>query len=72
MTKLPARHYNLPEKSRAEIIQQLLRSFEDEPDEGIEEVWAAETEKRFQELKSGKVQSTPVEQMFSNVLSKLT
>jgi putative addiction module component (TIGR02574 family) len=62
----------LPEKSRAEIVHQLLRSFEGEPDAGVEETWAAEAEKRFQELKSGKTQSAPIEQMFSNVLSKLT
>jgi putative addiction module component (TIGR02574 family) len=61
----------LPEKSRAEIVQQLLRSFEDKPDEGIEEAWATEAEKRFQELKSGKVQTSTAEQMISNVLSKL-
>ena len=61
----------LPERSRAEIVQQLLRSFEEEPEEGVEAAWAEEAERRFQELKGGKVPSAPVDQMFTNVLNKL-
>lgn len=61
----------LPEAARAELIQQLLRSFEEKADEGVEEAWAKEAERRFIEMKEGRVEKVSAEEMFQNVLSHL-
>jgi putative addiction module component (TIGR02574 family) len=49
----------LPEEDRAELAGKLLESIEDPPDEGVEEAWAAEIERRMADYRSGRVKTIP-------------
>jgi len=49
----------LPEHDRAELAGRLLESIEDPPDEGVEEAWAAEIERRMAEYRAGRVKTIP-------------
>jgi putative addiction module component (TIGR02574 family) len=44
----------LPEKERAELAAQLLESLP--PDEGYDQEWAAEIQRRVQEIREGKAE----------------
>jgi putative addiction module component (TIGR02574 family) len=49
----------LPESERAELIGALLDSLDREVEEGVEEAWRMEIDRRARELESGAVQSIP-------------
>ncbi|HEY0142127.1 MAG TPA: addiction module protein [Thermoanaerobaculia bacterium] len=49
----------LPAEDRAELAGRLLESIEDPPDEGVEEAWAAEIERRMGEYRAGRVKTIP-------------
>jgi putative addiction module component (TIGR02574 family) len=44
---------------RAELAGLLLESIEEPPDEGVEEAWAAEIEKRMADFRAGRVKTIP-------------
>jgi putative addiction module component (TIGR02574 family) len=50
---------HLSEEDRAELAGKLLESIEDPPDEGVEEAWAAEIERRMVEYRAGRVKTIP-------------
>ncbi len=52
---------SLPEQDRADLIGALIESLDIEVEEGVEEAWRAEIERRAKELDSGAVQSIPWE-----------
>ena len=43
----------LPVEDRAELAGMLLESIEEPPDEGVEEAWAAEIERRMADYRAG-------------------
>lgn len=47
----------LPETDRAELAGLLLESIEDPSDEGVEEAWAREIERRMDEYRAGRVKT---------------
>ena len=49
----------LPVEDRAELAGKLLESIEEPPDEGVEEAWAAEIERRMAEYRAGRVKTIP-------------
>lgn len=49
----------LSEADRAELAGKLLESIEDPPDDGVEEAWAAEIERRMVEYRAGRVKTIP-------------
>jgi putative addiction module component (TIGR02574 family) len=49
----------LPMEERAELAGMLLESIEEPPDEGVEEAWAAEIERRMTEYRAGIVKTIP-------------
>ena len=49
----------LPADDRAELAGLLLESIEDEPEEGVEEAWAAEIERRMADYRAGRVKTIP-------------
>lgn len=51
----------LPEHDRADLIGALIDSLDAETEEGVEEAWRMEIERRALELDSGAVQSIPWE-----------
>ena len=52
---------SLQESDRAELIGILIRSLDSEVEEGVEEAWRIEIERRAKEIESGAVQSIPWE-----------
>jgi len=60
---------SLPVEIRAQLIDKLLRSIHPVQKE-IDELWAAEAEKRVKEIKSGKVKTTPGDEVFKKILSR--
>jgi putative addiction module component (TIGR02574 family) len=50
---------HLSEEDRAELAGKLLESIEDPSDEGVEEAWAAEIERRMLEYRAGRVKTIP-------------
>jgi putative addiction module component (TIGR02574 family) len=51
----------LPESDRVDLIGALLDSLDQEVEEGVEEAWRAEIDRRARELESGAVKSIPWE-----------
>jgi putative addiction module component (TIGR02574 family) len=49
----------LPAADRAELAGKLLESIEESADEGVEEAWAAEIERRMTDYRAGKVKTIP-------------
>ncbi len=49
----------LEEPDRAELIRVLIESLDSATEEGVEEAWRQEIERRARELDSGAVQSIP-------------
>jgi putative addiction module component (TIGR02574 family) len=60
----------LPVELRARLVDELLKSLN--PSQAkIDELWAAEAEKRVSEVESGKVQPIPGEQVFKELRKRL-
>jgi putative addiction module component (TIGR02574 family) len=51
----------LDEQDRADLIGALIESLDSEVEEGVEEAWRMEIERRAKNLESGAVQSIPWE-----------
>ncbi|HXH38924.1 MAG TPA: addiction module protein [Thermoanaerobaculia bacterium] len=49
----------LPVQDRAELAGLLLESIDDPPDEGAEDAWALEIERRMAEYRAGRVKTIP-------------
>ena len=52
---------SLQDSDRADLIGILIRSLDTEVEEGVEEAWRIEIDRRAKELESGSVQSIPWE-----------
>ena len=49
----------LPEEDRAELAGKLLEGIGESADEGVEDAWAAEVERRMAEYRAGRVKTIP-------------
>ena len=67
---LLAQVLRLPRPDRARIAERLLASIE-EPDEEVAAAWAAELERRSEELDQGAVEPIAWEEVRSELLSEL-
>ncbi len=61
---------SLPVELRARLVDELLKSLNPSQVE-MDELWAAEAEKRVDEIESGKVQPIPGEQVFRDLRKRL-
>jgi len=57
----------LPESERAEIAASLIHSLDSEPEEGVDEAWAAEIRRRIESIESGKVKLIPWEDVLGEM-----
>ena len=57
----------LGEHDRAALAGLLIESLETEPEEGVEEAWAAEIDRRIAQLDAGEVTSIPWEEVRSRL-----
>jgi putative addiction module component (TIGR02574 family) len=62
---------SLPQPARALLAQELLESLEENTDQReIDALWAAEAERRLDEIKSGKVKCIPGEVVMRRVRNR--
>jgi putative addiction module component (TIGR02574 family) len=61
----------LPLNARATLAERLLQSLDDEKFSDIEEAWIDEAEKRYQELRQGKVAGIPADEVFAQIREEL-
>lgn len=61
----------LDSRTRAGIARSLLESLDDLTESEVEELWAAEAERRDRAVDSGDLESIPAEQAFASVRSGL-
>lgn len=59
----------LPVEIRAQLVDKLLRSLHPVQKE-TDELWAAEAERRVEEIKSGKVKTIPGDEVFKKILGR--
>jgi putative addiction module component (TIGR02574 family) len=62
---------SLPLNARAALAERLLQSLDDEEFSDIDEAWIKEAEKRYQELRQGKVSGIPAAEVFSQIRDEL-
>ncbi|HEX2090837.1 MAG TPA: addiction module protein [Longimicrobiaceae bacterium] len=67
--ELEAEVLRLPSHERARLAEVLIASLEEEDE--IAQAWADEAERRYEELRSGAVESVPAEEVFANIRSRL-
>jgi putative addiction module component (TIGR02574 family) len=61
---------SLPVELRARLVDELLKSLNPSQAD-IDELWAAEAEKRVSEIESGKVKPIPGEEVFRDLRKRL-
>ena len=61
---------SLPDDDRAMLAGLLLESLEAEPDEGVDEAWAAEERKRWGEIQAGTVTAIPWEDVKAKLFAR--
>jgi hypothetical protein len=62
--------YQLPERERAILALNLIRSLEREEDSDVTDLWIEEAERRYQELKQGIVKGKPAKQVFQEARAR--
>jgi putative addiction module component (TIGR02574 family) len=63
LTQLFREAMELEDNDRATLAGLLIESLEGPEDPDVEKAWAAEVERRWQEIKSGKVKTIPWEEV---------
>jgi putative addiction module component (TIGR02574 family) len=55
---------------RAELVQQLLLSFDPDPDHRVDAAWAAEIESRYDAHERGDLAASPAEEVLARVADR--
>ncbi len=61
----------LPLQERAILISRLIKGMDELDEQELERLWLAESSRRFEEYKSGKIQAKSGEDVFRDVRTKL-
>ena len=67
---IAAEALQLPLAARADLAGQLLESLDDLSEDEVEQLWAAEAERRYAEYKAGRIEATPAEEVFARLASR--
>ena len=67
---IAAEALQLPPGARAELASQLLDSLDDLSEKEIEQLWAAEAERRYADYKAGRIEAVPAEEVFARLGSR--
>lgn len=70
-TKLEEKLLSLPCEDRIYLVEKLLKSLNSPSREEIDKAWAEESEKRIDELETGKVKTIPGEQAFQKIRNQI-
>jgi putative addiction module component (TIGR02574 family) len=62
--------FELSESDRATLAGLLIESLEPPPDSDVEALWAAEEQRRWQEIESGAVETVPWEEVRSRLFGE--
>lgn len=62
----------LPQADRAELAHELLVSLDGQPDNGVEQAWAAEIDRRLAELDSGAVEPIDADDVSRRIRDRLS
>ena len=57
----------LPLQERAELVEQLLATFQSPPDPQIDELWACEAEDRLDAYDRGEIKAVSTEEVFNRI-----
>ena len=71
LIELKAKAAQLSEAERAEFALSLLESLEDPADQGVEEAWRLEVDRRVGEIERGEVQLIPGDEVFARLRRRL-
>ena len=72
LKKLEDEAMRLPARARARLAERLLASLDEEPiDPDAERLWAAEAERRAEELASGRVKGIPADKVLRKARAAL-
>jgi putative addiction module component (TIGR02574 family) len=71
LDQLTADAMKLPLRDRVQLAQRLVSTLDDEVEGDTEALWFAEAERRLEELRSGKVQGIPADDIFRNAREAL-
>ena len=73
LDQLEAEALRLPEESRIQLFERLLRSFTEasDLDEGAAQAWAEEAERRARAMEDGSEPEIPADEVFARVRSSL-
>jgi putative addiction module component (TIGR02574 family) len=67
--ELEAALLKLPNQERARLAEVLIDSLDEENE--IAQAWTDEAERRLEELRSGKVQGVPAEEVFARIRAQI-
>jgi len=62
---------SMPFEERASIVDSLLRTL-NQPDAEIDRLWAAEAQRRLDELRSGQTEAIPADVVFAKARERFT
>ena len=71
LDQLTADAMKLPLRDRVRLARRLVSTIDDEVEADTEALWFAEAERRLDELRSGKVEGIPAEDVFRNAREAL-
>lgn len=69
--EIESRVLRLPPKERARLAERLISSLDESMDAENEKLWLEESERRLDELESGRVHAVPAEKVFKDARSRL-
>jgi putative addiction module component (TIGR02574 family) len=71
VAEIEAKIRSLSTEEKAELIRALIADLDGPEEDGVEQAWLEEVERRHREMLDGIVQGIPGEQVFENLRSRL-
>ncbi len=71
LAELKEKAFRLSEVERAELALSLIESLDGPPDEGADEAWRVEIERRIGQIERGEVELIPGEEVFARLRRRL-
>jgi len=69
--EIEAKIRTLSHEDKTELLRALIADLDGPADEGVEQAWLEEAQRRHREIVEGKVQAIPGEQVFERVRARL-
>jgi len=69
--EIEAKIRELSPEDRSELMRALISELDGPAEEGVEQAWLEEAQRRHREIVEGKVQAIPGEQVFERVRARL-